>query len=240
MTDQTSKFPSIRSRSIIKWLLAAGAVYLLLFTFVWSLLIDQLLFGAFKLVHLKTPEDDMPPFIPYVYQQPAFRAVCDFGHWLADITQPMVSDATLIAHWEKHHKEWEALLDKKPVYPAQPEDYRRFEAYVRSVGLADIGYDRSDRPERFAYMAPPPELGASGRMRPCAGKGGSGKGYEYYPQTPPVIVGNRVIRPSDLRFAQESHSEPWGMLLVASTDRPHYTTYAVRQLSEHWFILRNY
>ena len=225
-----------RRKIIVRTVLGTLLAYVVLFTFVWSVLVELVLAGAYFTVHLGVADEDLPAFRPYIQKQPAFRAVCDFGHWVADITQPLVSDAVLIAHWEKHHKEWESLLDKKPVN-AQPEDYRRFEAYVKSVGLAWINYDRSDHPERFATMEPPPELGAANRKRPCVGRGGSGKAYRYFPETPLVIVGNQVMQPSTLKFAQDNHFEPDGDLLVPSTDQPRYT-WVARRLTPHWFIKR--
>jgi hypothetical protein len=225
-------------KTTLKTLLALAVLYVVFFTFVWSLIVETIVIGTFSLVHWNTPKEDRPPFRHYIREQPAFRAICDAGNWVADITQPLISDEVMIAHWQKHHKQWEESLDKKPVN-AQPEDYRRYEAYVRSIGLTRINYEplMHSNPDRFANMTPPPELGASSRMRACVGKGGSGKAYEYIPETPLLTVGDQLIRPSVLKFAQENRIKPEGNLQVESTNRAHYT-WSMRRLSPHWYIIR--
>lgn len=225
-------------KTTLKTLLVLAALYIVFFTFVWSLVVEAVVIVGFSVVHWSTPTEDRPPFRHYIRAQPTFRAICDAGNWVADITQPLISDEVMIAHWQKHRKLWEAAIDKKPVN-AQPEDYRRYEAYVRSIGLAYINYDppSAPNPDRFANMRPLPELGANSRMRACVGKGGSGKAYRYIPETPLLTVGDQLIRPSVLAFAQKNGITPHGNLQVESTNQVHYT-WSMRRLSPHWYIVR--
>lgn len=213
-----------------------SAVYVLFFTAVWDVLCGLVIGGAFLLVHLGTPADERPNYRPYVYEHPTFRAMCDFSNRVAELTHPLISDETMIAHWKKHHKEWEAAVANYP--SGKPEEYARFQRQLKEIGLEDIHYDPSPHPERFANLTPLASLGSNqAHFRPCTGRGGSLKGYRFYPQDAPVILGNQVMKASSLEFAKANKLQPEGVLLVESNDRSHYV-YSMRPLSAHWFIMR--
>ena len=217
--------------------LTAVGAYILLFTFAWGMVVELVIYVAFSLVHANVPKAEIPLFRPYVLEQPMFRAMCDFGNRVADLTRPLISDEAMIAHWQQHHKEWEEALGRQPVQ-GRPEDYRLFDEYLKSIGLERLHYDVSDNPERFANMIPLASLGRRQDLsRPCTGRGGSSKGYRFYPQNAPVVFGNQVFGASTLDFAKANNFQPTGNLLVESNDRPHYT-YSMRPLSARWFIMR--
>lgn len=236
MRDRYSQ-PRTRARI---WRVAfwASALYVLLFTAVWDVLCGLVIGGAFLLVHLGTPADERPNYRPYVYEHPTFRAMCDFSNRVAELTHPLISDEAMIAHWKKHHKEWEAAVANAPGGNKTRKEYERFWKHLNEIGLEKLHYDPSDHPERFANLTPLDSLGSNqAHFRPCTGRGGSLKGYRFYPQDAPVILGDQVLTASSLEFARANKFQPEGNLLVESNDRSHYT-YSMRPLSAHWFIMR--
>jgi hypothetical protein len=234
-----------RRKIIVRTVLGTLLAYVVLFTFVWSVLVELVLAGAYFTVHLGVADEDLPAFRPYIWEQSAFRAVCNAANWVADITQPLVSDEVMIAYWQQHHLEWEAALgekeklQKKLVTAWSADDVSRFESYLKSIGLAELNYDGSLSPERFAILIPIETLGVTHRSRPCAGRGGSSKSYKFYPSQAPVIVGDQVLTASSLEFARTYHHEPSGNLLVESNNHTHYT-YSMKRLTDNWFVMRWY
>lgn len=233
-------------KCLVKTALWSGLGYVLFFTIIGITLIEFLLGLVYSTIYFNTEENARPPFRIYLHEQPFFRAVCDVTNAIAGITQPIVSDKAMIAHWEKHRLEWEeaiAMIDRGE----NKKDYRAFDRHLASIGLKGISYDghfknpEADK-QRRATLTPDDSIGIHRRPYACTGRGGSSKTYEFYPATPLVRIDGYAYRPSDVaKPGFQSKQEEIGIYrqpLVDDTDRLRYYVWVLRPLNERWFIDR--
>lgn len=221
-------------------LLVTGAAYLVFFTLLWQFICLLLLEGVVMVLQIGVPAEEKPHLLDYTRTQPVLRAICDGGNWVADRSQPLVSDEVLIAHWKKYRQHWEEALKQMPRSPnATSEDYRAFEKRLNLIGLYGMSDGDPGDPEHFVSVTPLQTIGAHQSMRICVGRSGSSKGYTYYPATAPVVHDGRVMRPSEVEtYRPERLGGMSGNKLVDSTDRVLYEAYSKRMLSPHWYIKR--
>lgn len=235
-------------KCLVKTALWGGLGYVLFFTIIGITLIEFMLGLVYSTIYFNTEENARPPFRIYLHEQPVFRAVCDLTNAIASITQPIVSDKAMIAHWEKHHLEWEeaiAMIDRGE----KPKDYQVFKRHLASIGLASISYDghfkdSKEDNERRAILIPDDSIGIHQRPYACTGRGGSSKTYEFYPDKTLVRIDGYAYRPHDVaKPGFQSKQKEIGIYrrpLVEDADHLRYYIWALRPLNERWFIERNH
>lgn len=252
-------------KRIIKILLALLFGYLLLFTILWVVFIDLIVIGLTVIEGMVTLQTENVPQ-SVVLKNPINRAVCDFGNWVTDMTKgPVISDAVMIANWEKNHKHWEEMIKRidqetsqkgytsqtifmaaipAEIRPATNQfDHDARDRYLASIGLSDFGYDaRLFNPERKAFLNTAPELRKNELFRPCIKN--LRKSYLYFPDKQPLVNSRgELYRESSDKDMRELGIYGWGdtgfARLVSNTDKSYYTETTARKITPQWYINRH-
>lgn len=221
--------------------------YVLLFTLAWNFFSSLVLMAVYALSQIGVPDAEQQPFRSYSQTQPVIRSICRASNWVADITQPLISDDVMVQLWEKHHLDWKkSIADFLKSPPKTTQEYQNFEKTLQSIGLRTIhNLDTFNPPEKFYSLTPTASLGASQSLRVCVGRGGSMKVFAYYPNKKPVFYKGNAVMPSALEFHLQYLGKPSGTdetpghPIVKTTMNINYKeSYSLRRLDESWYIKR--
>lgn len=228
------------ARKIFKGLATAFAVWIFVFTMMWTYLTDYAIHQMYEIA--TSMDSDPPDFRVYVKQSKVLKGLCDASNWVADKTRPIVSDEVLVALWEAKHVQWEELI--RNAKPGETNLEKINPELAKSSGLSNI-YKFVDIEVNTKNPLPVHILDSYGRsrsLRACHGKGGYVEKYiEYYSNIAPVVYEGRVMPPSTLKFYEKKYGKPpWpnvpGIKLVTNTDLESNEYAVTRKLTDRWFI----
>lgn len=215
-----------------------GVAYVFLSTFLWHLLWSAVIWLAWESTQLGKAENERDYFLTYATKTPALNAMCNFGNLVIDSFQPMISDETLIAHWQKHREGMERVALMTAL---KQRDYSDFSKPNLVKELQTVGVSRLFVGEDIASFELYPKPSQEHQNYFC-GHGAYRKRLVFYTGTYiPIEINGRLLTEPNPPF-------PLGILgmtlpgarLVSDANAisEHRNESLAKRLSERWYIWR--